>query len=117
MVAAARHGADRDPGLQPERTGLAWSRTALSLFGIGLLCLRAAVVAESRLSLAASVVAIATSVAVIVRARARPGYDAVGEDVATGEAAWLGRAITGAVVVVALLEIAAVAARRLMLSA
>ncbi|MCP9971095.1 DUF202 domain-containing protein [Actinomadura madurae] len=32
----------RDPGAQPERTSLAWSRTTLSLIAAGLLCVRLA---------------------------------------------------------------------------
>ncbi|WP_242901355.1 DUF202 domain-containing protein [Actinomadura terrae] len=32
----------RDRGAQPERTALAWSRTALALIGAGLLCVRLA---------------------------------------------------------------------------
>lgn len=31
-----------DPGAQPERTALAWSRTTLSLIAAGLLCVRLA---------------------------------------------------------------------------
>lgn len=39
--------AKKDPGLQLERTGLAWSRTAFVLFLYGLLALRVAIVSPS----------------------------------------------------------------------
>ena len=37
----------RDPGLQGERTALAWQRTSLAVFANGLLALRSASVARS----------------------------------------------------------------------
>jgi hypothetical protein len=40
--AARGDGAARDPGLQPERTRLAWRRTALSAVVVGVLALKAA---------------------------------------------------------------------------
>jgi hypothetical protein len=45
----------RDPGLQPERTRLAWRRTALGATGISLLAARLALVEGAPLGLLAAV--------------------------------------------------------------
>jgi uncharacterized membrane protein YidH (DUF202 family) len=44
-----------DPGAQPERTALAWSRTTLSLIAAGLLCVRFAPSAPAAALAAAAV--------------------------------------------------------------
>lgn len=55
--------AKRDPGLQPERTALAWRRTALAIFVNGALLVRAAVEAQSPLLAVVSVLILASALA------------------------------------------------------
>ena len=59
----------RDPGLQPERTELSWSRTALGIAVVAALVIRAGVIAEDRALLAAGVL-----VAVLSGAALAAGY-------------------------------------------
>jgi uncharacterized membrane protein YidH (DUF202 family) len=49
----------RDPGLQPERTALAWQRTSLSAGVVAVLLLRTAVIRGSAFGLAAAACALA----------------------------------------------------------
>ncbi|MCP2163897.1 DUF202 domain-containing protein [Goodfellowiella coeruleoviolacea] len=49
--------ADRDPGLQPERTALAWQRTAFTATVLAVLLVRAGVLHAAPLEIAAGVLA------------------------------------------------------------
>jgi len=70
--------ADGDPGLQPERTALAWSRTALALAVNALLSMRAGLVAGEPWLVAVGAVLFAASGAAValgtVRRRQLSGH-------------------------------------------
>lgn len=59
----------RDPGLQPERTALAWQRTALSAAVVSLLLVRAGVTGDAPLEIAAGIL---TAVVVVPAAVPEP---------------------------------------------
>lgn len=62
----------RDPGLQPERTGLAWSRTAFVMLINALLFLRGGLTGEGHLLLWGAGVLLLTAIAMWGWGRRRP---------------------------------------------
>lgn len=72
----------RDPGLQPERTGLAWSRTGLLALIAASLSIRIGVSATAALHLLAALLLAALGCASLHRGRQRARYTA-GEQVAS----------------------------------
>lgn len=63
---------DRDPGLQPERTSLAWGRTVLGYLVVATVCLKTAPLAGNSAVFSALVY---LGVAVLVALRRTPRYD------------------------------------------
>lgn len=96
--------AGRDPGLQPERTGLAWWRTALSITAVALLALRTALTAGSGWSLAASVIGAAAAVVLLLVGWDRPAYRPDAGDVTSRASRRVVAGLAAAVVAMALLE-------------
>lgn len=94
----------RDPGLQPQRTGLAWWRTSLSVLAVALLCLRTALTIGSSWSLVASVIGASAAVAMLLVGGERPSYSPDHEDVASRQSRRIVAGIAGAVVMTATLE-------------
>lgn len=72
--------AARDPGLQPERTGLAWLRTGISMMFVCFLSLLAGVSDESVFRLAAAIIAGVMSCLMLAYARRRTAPDRPGID-------------------------------------
>lgn len=105
----------RDPGLQPERTGLAWSRTAFVMFLIALLCLRTALATGSTTSLFESLLTGTLSLGMLLRSCARMRYRHGGEDMADKYMRHQLLVVTGIVVLVAVLEIFRLLSRQTMI--
>ncbi|GAA2809844.1 MULTISPECIES: DUF202 domain-containing protein [Crossiella] len=78
-----------DPGLQPERTVLAWRRTLLAFLGAALVLLRLA--AHRSPLLAAGIVLVAGPVAALVSLDLRRRYRRVRADLPGSASRWDGR--------------------------
>lgn len=77
--------ADRDPGLQPERTGLAWLRTGITMMFVGLLTLVAALPDMNAFRMAAALIAAVMACLMLAHARTRalpdpPSFDPTGSN-------------------------------------
>lgn len=92
---------DRDPGLQPERTALAWSRSALAMLVVALLCLRVAFATEQRIALLASSLAFLAALVMVLRRWTRPDYDRVRDDVTSPATQFLVAYVTGTLLLIA----------------
>jgi uncharacterized membrane protein YidH (DUF202 family) len=71
---------NQDPGLQPERTYLAWQRTALATAGIGLLAARIGFTCRSTLLEIAGGASCAIALVLFVLARRRRSSETVAPD-------------------------------------
>lgn len=84
-----------DPGLQLERTTIAWTRTALSALGVGVLLAKLSVQHHDALQLFGAVCAVGVAASCAIAARRRPGR---GHTIATSSvritAATLGALVT-----------------------
>lgn len=94
----------RDPGLQPQRTGLAWWRTSLSVLAVALLSLRTALTTGSPWSLVASLVGASAAVAMLIVGGERPSYSPDHEDVAGRRSRRIVAGIAAAAATMAVLE-------------
>jgi putative membrane protein len=103
-----------DPGLQPERTSLAWQRTALTMLGVGLLVPKLAWPVLGVWALVPSGIVVAVAVAVLVAGARR--YRAAHDVLTTGDGA-LGDGRLPLVVTLAALTLALLALGLLLASA
>ena len=66
----------RDPGLQPQRTGMAWSRTLFVMLINSLLCFRLSMVNDSRVVFAYAILLLCVSALMSVLAIVRYRFNA-----------------------------------------
>ncbi|MCS0496493.1 DUF202 domain-containing protein [Ancylobacter sp. MQZ15Z-1] len=97
-----------DPGLQPERTGLSWSRTGLLAMLVALLLARVGMDGESLLHLCAALLLGTMAGALLHRAHLRARFEA-GDDVVAASDRRLVKATSAVIVAAATLLVLATA--------
>lgn len=100
----------RDPGLQPERTGLAWSRTGLLALIAASLSIRIGLSATAALHLLAALLLAALGCASLQRGRQRSRYTD-GEPIVTSTSRKYLLAASAIIVIVSVTHAAALLAR------
>jgi hypothetical protein len=102
----------KDPGLQPERTGLAWSRTGFLALIVACLSLRIGVHTEAVISLLVTLLLAALGCVCLHRGHQRPLYSS-GDEVVTPRHRWLLLTTSSVVVIASATHIALLLARHI----
>ncbi|MEH2920996.1 DUF202 domain-containing protein [Samsonia erythrinae] len=92
----------RDPGLQPQRTGMAWTRTLFVMLINSLLCFHLSMVDNSRTVFACAILLLCVSVLMSLQAMRRHHFNAHDRQVLSGANCGLIALVSSSIVITAL---------------